>query len=61
MESGQIQSKKKNVDQEWHSDKTNPLQYSCLGILKDRGAWQTTVHGVKKESDTIEGLNSNET
>ena len=29
----------------------NPLQYSCLGILKDRGAWQATVYGVAKESD----------
>ena len=26
----------------------NPLQYSCLGIPMDRGAWQTTVHGVTK-------------
>ena len=26
----------------------NPLQYSCLGKLKDRGAWQTTVHEVTK-------------
>ena len=24
----------------------NPLQYSCLENLMDRGAWQTTVHGV---------------
>ena len=24
----------------------NPLQYSCLGNLMDRGAWQATVHGV---------------
>ena len=29
----------------------NPLQYSCLGNTMDRGAWQTTVHGVSKESD----------
>jgi len=29
----------------------NPLQYSCLGNPMDRGAWQTTVHGVAKESD----------
>ena len=29
----------------------NPLQYSCLGNPKDRGAWQTTVHGVPKELD----------
>ena len=26
----------------------NPLQYSCLENPKDRGAWQTIVHGVKK-------------
>ena len=30
----------------------NPLQYSCLGILIDRGAWQATVHAVAKGSDT---------
>ena len=29
----------------------NPLQYSCLGNLKDRGAWWAMVHGVAKESD----------
>ena len=26
----------------------NPLQYSCLGIPMDRGAWRATVHGVAK-------------
>ena len=26
----------------------NPLQYSCLENLVDRGAWQATVHGVAK-------------
>ena len=30
----------------------NPLQYSCLENPKDRGAWETTVHGVTKEVDT---------
>ena len=25
-----------------------PLQYSCLENPMDRGAWQATVHGVKK-------------
>ena len=30
----------------------NPLQYSCLGNPVFRGAWQATVHGVTKESDT---------
>ena len=30
----------------------NPLQYSCLGNPKDRGAWWATIHGVTKESDT---------
>ena len=28
----------------------NPLQYSCLENYMDRGAWWTTVHGVR-ESD----------
>ena len=26
----------------------NPLQYSCLRNPIDRGAWQTTVHGLVK-------------
>jgi len=26
----------------------NPLQYSCLGNPTDRGAWQTTVHGLQR-------------
>ena len=33
-----------------------PLQYSCLGNLLDRGAWQATVHGLAKESDMTERL-----
>ena len=32
----------------------NPLQYSCLENSTDRGAWQATVHGDHKESDTTE-------
>ena len=36
----------------------NPLQYSCLGNPPDRRAWQATVHGVTKESDTTEQLNN---
>ena len=31
----------------------NPLQYSCLENLMDRGAWQVTVQGVT-ELDTTE-------
>ena len=31
----------------------NPLQYSYLGNLTDRGAWQATVHAVT-ELDTTE-------
>ena len=27
-----------------------PLQYSCLKNPMDRGSWQATVHGVRKES-----------
>ena len=26
----------------------NPLQYSCLGHLIDKGTWLATVHGVTK-------------
>ena len=26
----------------------NPLQYSCLGNLMDRGAWQAMVHGSQR-------------
>ena len=37
----------------------NPLQYSCLGSLTDRGAWQAAAHGVAKESDTTSCLNNN--
>ena len=37
----------------------NPLQYSCLGNPKERGAWWATVHGVTKESDMTEKLNKN--
>ena len=36
----------------------NPLQCSHLGNLMDRGAWQATVHGVTKESDTTKQLKS---
>ena len=32
----------------------NPLQYFCLKNPMDRGAWQATVFGVAKESDTTE-------
>ena len=31
---------------------SNSLQYSCLEKTTDRGAWQATVHGVIKKSDT---------
>ena len=31
----------------------NPLQYSCLGNLKDRGAWRATVHGVIKSQTQL--------
>ena len=29
-----------------------PLQYSCLGNPKGRGAWWARVYGVAKELDT---------
>ena len=31
----------------------NPLQYSCLENLMDRGAWQATVHGVTKNQTQL--------
>ena len=34
----------------------NPLQYSCLENPMNRGAWQVTVHGGHKVSDTTEQL-----
>ena len=36
----------------------NPLQYSRLGNLMDRGAWRTSPWG-HKELDTTEQLNNN--
>ena len=32
------------------------LQYSCLQISKDRGAWWTTVHGVARDLDMTQQL-----
>ena len=34
----------------------NSLQYSCLENSTDRGAWQTTVHGVTKNHDMTDLL-----
>ena len=31
----------------------NPLQYSCLGNLIDRGAWLVTVHGITKSQTKL--------
>ena len=36
----------------------NPLQYSCLENSLDRGAWQTTVHGVTESEEEPGGLQS---
>ena len=35
--------------------KVNPLQYSCLEISVDRGTWQATVLGARREWDTMDG------
>jgi len=37
----------------------NPLQYSCLGNPMDRGACQTSIYGIAKESDMTQQLNNN--
>ena len=36
---------------------SNPLQYPCMENSMEKGAWQTTVHGFTKESDTTQQLN----
>ena len=36
----------------------NPLQYSCLGNLMDRGAWWGTVHRVAKSRTRLKWLNT---
>ena len=36
----------------------NPLQYSCLESLMDRGAWPATVHGVAKSWTRLKGLST---
>ena len=30
----------------------NPFQYSCLGNVRDRGAWWATVHGITRVGHT---------
>ena len=35
----------------------NPLQYSCLGNLMDRGAWWATVHRVANGWPLLKRLN----
>ena len=34
----------------------NPLQYSCLENLMDRGAWQATVHRVAQSQTQLNDL-----
>ena len=36
----------------------NPLQYSCLENLMDRGAWRATVHSVTKNRTGLKRLSS---
>ena len=35
----------------------NSLQYSCLDNPMDRGAWQSTVHGVEESWTQLKRLN----
>ena len=37
----------------------NPLQYSCLENIMDRGTWQAIVNGVTKEWNMTYLLNKN--
>ena len=36
----------------------NPLQYSCLKYLMDRGAWWATVHRVSKTQTRLKRLST---
>ena len=36
----------------------NPLQYSCLENLMDRGVWWATVHGVEKSQTGLSDFTS---
>ena len=36
----------------------NPLQYSCLENLMNRGAWQATVHRVAESQTQLERLST---
>ena len=38
----------------------NPLQYSCLENLMDRGAWWATVHGFTKSRTQLKQLSTKE-
>ena len=35
---------------------SNPLQYSCLENLMDRGTWRAIVHGVSKSQTQLKRL-----
>ena len=39
----------------------HPLQYSCLENPMDRGAWQATVHGVRKSQARLTRLSAHST
>ena len=39
--------------------KCNPLQYSCLGNLMDKGAWKATTRGIAKELNLTWQLKNN--
>ena len=34
-------------------EKGNPLQYSCLGNHRDRGAWRANIHRVAKSQTPL--------
>ena len=37
---------------------SSPLQFSCLGIPMDRGAWRATIHGVAKSQTRLKRLST---
>ena len=50
--SGQLSS----ATQSCLNEMANPLQYSCLENLMDKGAWWATAHGVAKSRTRLSDL-----
>ena len=50
-----------NLKEQHGKENGNPLQYSCLGNLMDRGGWQATIHEVTRVRHDLTTKQSNNT